>query len=155
MSKYRWVYQRDSAGKILSDDAGRDLKLNDVGIRDDGTIHNPNDYPEELVRKAVLAADAARHERHSQAAKKGAETRRARQKGRTSSAAERMLGGPKTFGPRITCAICGKGLGDPVSIERGIGSECWQRVLTRLAARRAEGKRRDAAERAARGAQHG
>jgi hypothetical protein len=28
------------------------------------------------------------------------------------------------------CEICGRALSDPESIKRGIGSECWQHVLS-------------------------
>ena len=48
-------------------------------------------------------------------------------------AAQRITDG-HTFGPSSHCAICGKGLDDNQSIERGIGSECWQYVLERITA---------------------
>jgi hypothetical protein len=41
--------------------------------------------------------------------------------------------GQRRTGSRLTgnCAICGRGLTDPVSLERGIGPECIQRVTIR------------------------
>jgi hypothetical protein len=114
MSKYTWV--RYDNGRLF-----------DVGILDDGTLHNPNGYPDEIVRNAVLAADARRHERRSKAAKKAAITRARRQERRVQQAAERIL--EKDIGPRAHCYICGRHLTDEVSIRRGIGSECWQGVL--------------------------
>jgi hypothetical protein len=33
------------------------------------------------------------------------------------------------IGARQNCAICGRGLSDLESINRGVGSECWQDVL--------------------------
>ena len=32
--------------------------------------------------------------------------------------------------PGTHCEICGKTLGDPESKARGIGSDCWQFILT-------------------------
>ena len=45
MVKYRWV--NHVGGKLYS-----------IGILADGTLHNPNGYPDDVVRAAVLAADA-------------------------------------------------------------------------------------------------
>jgi Family of unknown function (DUF6011) len=103
----------------------------DVGIRKDGTLYNPNGYPDEVVREAVQAADERRRLRRSEAAKKAAETRRQRQEKRVYDVANRIVQGQE-FGPRNNCVICGKGVDDPRSIERGIGSDCWQRVLTAI-----------------------
>lgn len=33
------------------------------------------------------------------------------------------------YGPRSTCACCGRELGDPESVQRGIGPTCWPVVL--------------------------
>jgi hypothetical protein len=123
---YRWVYHHN----------GRDMeRLYDVGILADGTLHNPRGYPDDVVRAAVLAADERRHMRRSEAAKKAAVTRAERQRKLIYRIADRIVSG-HDIGPRANCAICGKGLGDPVSIERGIGSECWQSVLSILTARK-------------------
>jgi hypothetical protein len=113
--RYKWVYHDDT-------------KLYEVGILADGTLHNPRGYPEDVVRAAVLAADARRHERRSKAAEKAGETRRRRQHLRTAAVARRILAG-QGIGAQQRCAICGRGLDDPASIERGVGSECWQDVL--------------------------
>src|SRR5262245_56265657 len=118
MGRYRWVYHGQE-------------RLFDVGILPDGTLRNPRGYPEDLVREAVLAADARRHERRSQAAKQAAVTRSHRQQQRVIEVAKRILAG-HNIGPRSSCTICGRGLDDPQSIERGIGSECWQGALQAL-----------------------
>lgn len=115
MSKYKWVHH----------DGG---KLYEVGILPDGTLHNPRGYPDDLVRTVVLAADARRHERRSRAAKKAAATRSHRRERQVYRIVERISSG-HSIGPRHNSAICGRGLDDPESIERGIGSECWQDVL--------------------------
>ena len=64
----------------------------------------------------------------SEAAKKAAITRRKRTDKRIYEAARRIVDG-HLFGPSDNCFICGKGLGDPDSKERGIGSDCWQSIL--------------------------
>jgi hypothetical protein len=93
--------------------------------------YNPNGYAEELVRTAVLAADARRHERKSQAAKQSAATRQERRRDKVHIVAKRSAAGLST-GPAKHCYICGRFLTDPVSIDRGIGSECWQDVLNAI-----------------------
>jgi hypothetical protein len=115
-------------------------KLFQVGILPDGTLYNPNNYPEDEVRTAVLTADARKHLRKSNSAKKAAETRRERRDLEIKRVARRVLAN-NGIGSRRNCYICGRGLSDTASIERGIGSECWQGVLaelTRLSAEQAK-----------------
>jgi Family of unknown function (DUF6011) len=112
---YKWVRSGSS-------------RFDNVGILADGTLHNPNGYPAEAVREAVQAADERRRQRRSKAATKAAGTRRRRQENRVYDTAQRILEG-RRLGPRRHCVICGKGLSDTESIERGIGSDCWQGVL--------------------------
>jgi hypothetical protein len=81
-----------------------------------------------FVRSAILGAIERRRIKRSQAAKEAAKTRAKRQELRVYYVAKRILAN-KPVGPRRNCYICGRGLGDPVSIERGIGSECWDGVL--------------------------
>ena len=118
MSRYKWV--RHEGGKLY-----------EVGILADGALYNPRGYPEDVVRAAVLAADQRRHERRSHAAQKAAGTRRGRQHNKVYAIARHIVGGRK-IGPRSHCAVCGRGLDDPQSVARGIGSECWQDVLTAI-----------------------
>jgi hypothetical protein len=86
------------------------------------------------VKAAVEAADARRHERKSQAAKKAAETRARRREKKVYSVVTRLLAADP-IGPRINCIVCGRGLTDAQSIDRGIGSECWQDILKGIAER--------------------
>jgi hypothetical protein len=102
--------------------------LRDVGVNPDGTLYNPHGYPDELVRAAVAGAEERRHARRSAAAKKAARTRQARQEKHVYGVARRIVDG-EVFGPATSCQICGKGLGDPESKLRGIGSDCWQKIL--------------------------
>jgi hypothetical protein len=114
MSKWRYVLHEGSF-------------LYDVGILDDRTLHNPRDYPPEIVRAAVMAADERGRVRRSNAAKKAAVTLQRRQERRVHQVAQRIVNKQETA--RTNCFVCGRGLGDPESIQRGIGSECWQGVL--------------------------
>jgi hypothetical protein len=137
MSRYNWVRcpagcQGHPAPPNTLNPTYYTSRLFDVGINADGTLHNPNSYPEDVVRTAITAADARRHERRSQGAKKAAETRRKRQAARVHIIARRVAANQGT-GPRHHCYVCGRELGDPQSIARGIGSECWQGVLDAIA----------------------
>ncbi len=123
MGTYRWVHHDGE-------------KLLEVGILADGTLRNPNGYPEDVVRAAVLAADARRHERRSRSAKKAATTRQRRRDEKIQHIAKRLLSGAGIFGVDKHCRICGRGLDDRESIRRGIGSECWQDVLSAVEALR-------------------
>jgi hypothetical protein len=116
MSRYKWVLHNG-------------VKLYEVGILPDGALHNPRGYPDDDVRAAVLAADARRHERRSRAATKAAVTRNRRQEKKVYAIAQLIQNGGN-IGPQHRCRICAKALNDPESIDRGIGSECWQGVLT-------------------------
>jgi len=103
-------------------------EFRDIGVNDDGTLHNPNGYPDDTVRAAVEGAEERRRQRRSEAATRAAGTRRKRTEKRIYEVARRIVDG-HMFGPAGICQICGRVLHDPESIERGIGSECWQFVL--------------------------
>src|SRR5699024_6489958 len=76
-----------------------------------------------VVHDALVQSHAAR----SRSAKKAAQKRAERMAKATYEAARRLK--QDTLAPKHNCIICGRGLGDDESIQRGIGSECWQRVL--------------------------
>jgi hypothetical protein len=118
MGLYQWVHHNGE-------------KLYEVGILPDGSLRNPRGYPEDIVRAAVLAADTRRHERRSVAAKEAAKTRARQQERQILAIARRIVANGKV-GTRDNCVICERGLGDFESIERGIGSECWQGVLEQI-----------------------
>lgn len=103
----------------------------DIAVNPDGSLHNPNGYPEDAVRAAIAFAEEHRHQRRSKAATKAAETRRKRQELQVYKVAQKINLGHR-YGPASHCVICKKGLGDQQSIERGIGSDCWQKVLGHL-----------------------
>src|SRR5262245_53287295 len=107
-------------------------EMHDLGVRDDGSVVNPNGYPEAAVRAAVAWAEERRRVRRSTAAVRAAATRRHRMERRVYEVAQRIIDG-HGFGPSGRCAICTKELGDPESIKRGIGSDCWQGVICMLA----------------------
>jgi hypothetical protein len=99
-----------------------------VGLNGDGTLHNPNGYPEDIVLPLVMAAIEKRKKRRSESAKKAAQTRAIRLERKVYEVVQKLRLGHK-YGPRTTCIICSTGLGDQQSIERGIGSDCWQQVM--------------------------
>jgi hypothetical protein len=105
--------------------------LRDLGVLPNGEIHNPNGYDEALVRTACRYAEDYLHARRSASAKKAAVTKARRQELRVHRAAARFVE-RKATGPRSHCFVCGKGLTDAPSIARGIGSDCWQSVLTQI-----------------------
>jgi hypothetical protein len=109
-------------------------KLFDVWIEEDGSLHNPNNYPEDLVRVTVLRADAQTVARKLEATERAVATRRYRQQRRIHEAARRILA-DNGIGKQKRCFVCHKALTDTASIYRGIGPECWQHVLDAVAAR--------------------
>jgi hypothetical protein len=107
-----------------------------VGLNADGSLYNPRGYPNEAELRAELERiveerKAEERERRSAGAKRGAETRARRRARLVWQIAQRMVRDEK-IGPCFTCIICGRELSDPQSIARGIGSECWQDVLTAI-----------------------
>ena len=106
---YRWVRHASGRGTFA-----------DVGILEDGTLHNPNGYPEAEVRAGVEAAIARLKESRKEAAARAALTRAARHERRVSEIADQIRQG-HGIGQRATCACCRKALQDAASIERGIG----------------------------------
>jgi hypothetical protein len=123
---WRWVYR-----------PGTNERLYSVGMYDDGSLRNPNGYPQDLVREAVLTADAKRkqeiRERRREGANRAAVTRAKRRELKVAEVAERARQG-SGVGARKTCYICGKYLTDPPSIARGIGPECRQDILAYIEA---------------------
>ena len=82
----------------------------------------------EAVEKVWLNTQRKKQVR-SEAAKKAAETRRKRQEAKAYAIAEKVVGGAE-LPPALKCRICGKKVTDEKSRQRGIGSDCWQWVLT-------------------------
>lgn len=105
--------------------------LRDVGIRADGSLHNPHGYPEANVRAAIKAAEERRQQQRCAAAQKASVTRTRRREKRVIETARRIAT-DHDIGERHSCAICGEMLSYPESMRRGIGPECWQDVLTIL-----------------------
>ena len=114
MGRYRWLPSGDRA-------------LFDVGIWDDGTLHNPNNYPEAEVRTAVAAADERHRVQRQAGIARGVATRARRRALRIDRIAARML--ITTLPSATSCQVCGRRLRDQVSMERAIGPECWDHVL--------------------------
>jgi hypothetical protein len=75
---------------------------------------------------------AEEHEKDLASRRRGVATRKRRKEEQIAKIVRDYLLG-QHIGNRMKCAICGRALSDPPSIERGIGSECWPELLERLA----------------------
>ena len=102
-----------------------------IGHNKDGSLYNPNGYPEDVVLAVTEWADAERKKRRSDAAKKAAETRRKRHERHVYEVTKRITEG-HVYGPATHCVVCKRSIDDPKSVERGIGSDCWQDILRHL-----------------------
>jgi hypothetical protein len=118
MAHYKWVRFN---GEVLYQ----------VGIEPDGSLFNPRNYPEAIVRAAIVQAEERRKKRHKASAAKATITRKRRHDMRVQLAAKRIVEG-QAIGPRATCYICGRAITDDDSVRRGIGSECWQSLLSAI-----------------------
>ena len=94
---YRWVYTNDFQQKLY-----------DVGVLPDGTLHNPNNYPEDLVRESIAGAVLRRREKRSNAAKQAAITREKRKQLMVWKVVRRLLRSEQVK-PSPNCVICGSG----------------------------------------------
>jgi hypothetical protein len=119
MTRYRWVHDPDDRRNILYD----------VGILADGSLHNPNRYDADLVRRAVQVVEAARQARRREAAQKAVATKVRWRQVRLDKLARDYIAGRLAPGDR--CRICRRAITDEISRQRGIGPECWQDLLCR------------------------
>lgn len=114
MSKYRWI--RQNGKKYLA-----------VGIEENGSLFNPNNYPEEELRAALIQTEANAHLRRSEASKRSAITRRKREEKKIHQYVKLMLEDQEI--PYTThCYICGRYLQEEESRVRAIGPECLQNL---------------------------
>ncbi len=102
-----------------------------VGHQQDGSLWNPNGYPETLVHEILEAVAERRRQRKADGIKKAVATRKARHERKIYAIALLILH-DHDIGNRETCACCAKVLTDQESIDRGIGPECWQHVLASI-----------------------
>jgi hypothetical protein len=101
------------------------------GIERDGTWVVPSSMSEADVRAEVYRAVATDIEVRTEAAVRAGKTRTRRHEKRLAEITEGLRSG-KVYGPAYACVCCSKSLSDDESIRRGIGSECWVRILKRL-----------------------
>ena len=92
--------------------------------------HAPGEDPRTVLEALVLANRRLAAHR-SAAAKKAAATRERRRHLYGQKLALRLANG-ESFGPSTTCRLCEKPVTDPESIARGVGSDCWQFVMSFL-----------------------
>ena len=81
----------------------------------------------EAAKAGLLAVLISEKAKRSEAVKKAAETRRQRTKARVYEVARAWIGANRAA---MRCRICGKKMTDDESILRGVGSDCWQDVLS-------------------------
>jgi hypothetical protein len=91
--------------------------------------------PEEIVRTIYDALKRER-ERRRESAAKAAVTRAKRRQLKIDLVVQRYRE-TGVLTPSKKCQICGRALDDHESIQRGIGSECWQGVLSIITAAKA------------------
>ena len=108
-------------------------QFNSIGVRTDGTLFNPNGYPEPVVRDVITWAEDRLKERRSRAAIKAGVTRAKRQELRVHRMAEKLLADER-IPPTHYCYCCRRKLVDQESIDRSVGPECWDRVLLKMTA---------------------
>jgi hypothetical protein len=89
----------------------------------------------EVLRELVLANRRLKA-RRSKSAQRAAKKRADRRSKMVYNLVAEMQAG-KVLQPADNCRLCGRGLDDAESVNRGIGSECWQGVLEALRAREA------------------
>ena len=91
--------------------------------------------PDEIVR-AIYTALTGRRERRRESAARAAVTRAKRRQLKVERVVQRYRE-TGVLTPSKKCRICGRALDDYESIQRGIGSECWQGVLSIITAAKA------------------
>jgi hypothetical protein len=112
---YRWVHSEIGI-------------LYEIGRYKEGTIRNPRGYPEDVGIRASTRLSNKNTRGAARPLRKAPFTRKRRQAKLIHDIAKGITEGRK-YGPRNNCVLCGRGLTDQESIQRGIGSECWQGVL--------------------------
>ncbi len=113
---------------------GRRLRYVRVHVVD-GVITEARDVdhtPSDIIARAVYDALARRHARRSAAATRAAATRAQRRERRVYQVAKAIYEDDRDDVVTSHCRICGRGLADPESLSRGVGSECWQDVLSAI-----------------------
>jgi Family of unknown function (DUF6011) len=118
--KWSWWYLQDE----------RRTSYARIGINEDGSLYNPNGYPEEIIRPLVDRAVERKKQELIESRKQAVEKRQWREQLRVYTAAK-YIQEERSLGPRDSCYVCRKRLKDPPSIARGIGPECWERHVLR------------------------
>jgi hypothetical protein len=121
LSRWQWIHHK---GRRI---AQPELRITGQVITSAGAADGTSPS---IVVRAILNAVEDVHARRSEAAIRAAATRATRQQRRVYEAARRLRDHALT--PRTSCRICGRPLSDQESRARGIGTECWQAVLTVL-----------------------
>jgi hypothetical protein len=105
--------------------------------------YSPEKYSSERMQAAREAALNDFKQKRKEAAAKATKTRKRRSEANYYNIAAQLLTGIK-IGPRTSCAVCKKTLTDSPSIKRGIGPECWCRIISIQTRLQAAGKNEQA-----------
>lgn len=108
-------------------------KARNVRIVDEGGVsrlHFEGDFSETDVRQAALTTLRRDKQIRSEAAKKAALVRQIRVEQKVHLIAKLYIA--NRLHPSCVCGLCGRELEDNSSIQRGVGTECWQRVLQKV-----------------------
>lgn len=128
----RWHWVNGPAGKI----AGPTVAHDDAGII--AATSADGDAPSIVVR-AVYQAATRLHAKRSRAALAAAQTRARRREKRVYAVVQQLLQSGR-LAPSARCRACERVLDDQQSIDRGVGSECWQQLLELLEQARRSGR---------------
>jgi len=94
-------------------------------------LWNPHAYSLDAILPVLEAKVAEYEEDRRESYRRGGLTRRLRHEQKITKAARLYLSA-SGIPSAIVCQVCTKGLSDKQSIARGIGSECWGRLLCRV-----------------------
>lgn len=137
----RWRYVFDTTGSSIKD---CELQIEDGQIV---SATASTDHTESEIVNGIYRALRKRRKKRKEAAVKAAVTRQRCRELKAKKIARQMAFGGET-GPAKNCLVCGRPVSDQESIDRGVGSECWQGVLgfaaaisKRLGAEKLEGLR--------------
>jgi hypothetical protein len=96
-----------------------------------GEVYGPTQkrYALDEIEAARKIAMVEIERRRKEAAARAAQTRHQRKEAHYYAVADQLIRGI-TFGPHDRCRICKKALTEQQSRLRGIGPECWERVVS-------------------------
>ena len=105
-------------------------KVRNVRVVVDGGVSRlcfDGGFTEAEVREVAIQTLRRKKQRRSDSAKKASVTRKSRVDQMVHVVAKHYT--ENKLQPSSFCLICGRFVGDPESVKRGVGADCWQKVL--------------------------